>query len=131
GGRTARCDRSGQAPVRERGGGRPARLLADRDHPRGGADRLAEAQVQTLAEKVQQFEMDTGSLPATLEQLVVEPGGAVGWRGPCARPYELRDQWNTPFEYRVPGAGRPFDIVSYGANRKPGGTSVDADIRNE
>ncbi|NLW96038.1 MAG: type II secretion system major pseudopilin GspG [Xanthomonadaceae bacterium] len=101
----------------------------------GGGDRarvrLAEAQVQTLAEKVQQFEMDTGSLPATLEQLVVEPGGAVGWLGPYARPSELRDPWNTPFEYRVPGDGRPFDIVSYGADRKPGGTSVDADIRYE
>ena len=84
-----------------------------------------------LAETVQQFEMDTGSLPATLEQLVVEPGGAVGWLGPYARPSELRDPWNTPFEYRVPGDGRPFDIVSYGADRKPGGTSVDADIRYE
>ena len=99
----------------------------------GGGDRarvrLAEAQVQTLAEKVQQFQMDTGALPATLDQLVVEPGGAVGWLGPYAREAELRDPWNTPFEYRAPGDGRPFDIVSYGADRKPGGTSVDADIR--
>jgi general secretion pathway protein G len=99
----------------------------------GGGDRarvrLAEAQVQTLAEKVQQFEMDTGALPATLQQLVVEPGGAVGWLGPYAKEAELRDPWNTPFEYRVPGDGRPFEIVSYGADRKPGGTSVNADIR--
>ena len=99
----------------------------------GGGDRarvrLAEAQVQTLAEKVEQFRMDTGALPATLDQLVVEPGGAVGWLGPYAKESELRDPWNTPFEYRAPGDGRPFDIVSYGADRKPGGTSVDADIR--
>ena len=99
----------------------------------GGGDRarvrLAEAQVQTLAEKVEQFRMDTGALPATLDQLVAEPGGAVGWLGPYAKESELRDPWNTPFEYRAPGDGRPFDIVSYGADRKPGGTSVDADIR--
>jgi len=40
----------------------------------GGGDRakanLAKAQVQTLAEKVQQFEMDTGTLPGSLEELV-------------------------------------------------------------
>ena len=101
----------------------------------GGGDRarvrLAEAQVQTLAEKVHQFEMDTGSLPATLDQLVVQPGGAIGWLGPYAKESELRDPWNTAFEYRAPGDGKPFDIVSYGADRKPGGDSVDADIRND
>lgn len=101
----------------------------------GGGDRakvrLAAAQVQTLAEKVNQFEMDTGTLPASLEQLVTQPGGAVGWLGPYAKESELRDPWNTPFEYRAPGDGKPFDIVSFGADRKPGGDSVNADLRND
>ncbi|MBP6799252.1 MAG: type II secretion system major pseudopilin GspG [Luteimonas sp.] len=100
----------------------------------GGGDRakynLAKAQVQTLAEKVGQFEMDTGALPASLQQLVTQPG-AVGWLGPYAKESELKDPWNTPYEYRAPGEGQPFDIVSYGADRKPGGDSVNADIRNE
>ncbi|MCW5580036.1 MAG: type II secretion system major pseudopilin GspG [Luteimonas sp.] len=100
----------------------------------GGGDRakynLARAQVQTLAEKVGQFEMDTGSLPASLGQLVTQPG-VVGWLGPYAKESELKDPWNTPYEYRVPGDGQPFDIISYGADRKPGGDSVNADIRNE
>ena len=101
----------------------------------GGGDRakvrLAEAQVQTLAEKISQFEMDTGTLPASLDQLVTQPGGAVGWLGPYAKDSELKDPWNTPYEYRAPGDGRPYDIVSYGADRKPGGDSVSADIRND
>ena len=101
----------------------------------GGGDRakvrLAEAQVQTLAEKINQFEMDTGTLPNTLEQLVVQPGNAVGWLGPYAKASELKDPWNTPYEYRAPGDGKPFDIVSYGADRKPGGDSVNGDIRND
>ena len=100
----------------------------------GGGDRakynLAKAQVQTLAEKVGQFEMDTGALPASLDQLVTQPG-AVGWLGPYAKESELKDPWNTLYEYRAPGEGKPFDIVSYGADRKPGGDSVNADIRNE
>jgi general secretion pathway protein G len=101
----------------------------------GGGDRarvnLARAQVQTMADKVSQFEMDTGTLPASLDQLVTQPGGAVGWLGPYAKESELRDPWNTPLEYRAPGDGRPYDIVSFGADRKPGGDSVDADIRND
>jgi general secretion pathway protein G len=101
----------------------------------GGGDRakvnLARAQVQTLAEKVSQFEMDTGTLPNSLSELVTAPGGAAGWLGPYAKPAELNDPWNTPFEYRVPGDSGRYDIVSYGADRRPGGESVDADIRYE
>ena len=101
----------------------------------GGGDRarvnLAKAQVQTLAEKVHQYEMDTGTLPDALADLVTQPGGASGWLGPYAKDAELRDPWNTPYEYSVPGGSQPFDIVSLGADRKPGGDSVDADIRYE
>lgn len=101
----------------------------------GGGDRarvnLAKAQVQTLAEKVQQFEMDTGGLPNSLDELVTQPGNASGWLGPYAKPAELNDPWNTPFEYRVPGNSQPFDIVSLGADKRAGGDSVDADIRYE
>src|SRR5690606_30404533 len=101
----------------------------------GGGDRarvnLARAQVPTMADKVSPLELDNGTLPASLDQLVTQPGGAVGWLGPYARESELRDPWNTPLEYRAPGDGRPYDIVSLGADRKSGGDSVDADIRND
>lgn len=101
----------------------------------GGGDRarvnLAKAQVQTLAEKVHQYEMDTGTLPNALGDLVTQPGGASGWLGPYAKDAELRDPWNTPYEFATPGNSQPFDIVSYGADRKPGGDSVSADIRYE
>lgn len=99
----------------------------------GGGDRarvnLAQAQVQTLADKVESYEMDTGRLPSSLSDLVVQPSGVSGWLGPYATEAELNDPWSTPFEYRVPGESRRFDIVSYGADRRPGGESVNADIR--
>jgi len=101
----------------------------------GGGDRarvnLAKAQVQTLAEKVHQYEMDTGALPDSLGDLVIQPGGASGWLGPYAKDAELRDPWNTPYEYSVPGNSQPFEILSFAADRKPGGDSVNADIRYE
>lgn len=99
----------------------------------GGGDRakanLAKAQVQTLAEKVQQYEMDTGSLPGSLDALVADPGTAAGWLGPYAKASELKDPWNHPFEYSVPGEGQPFDLVSLGKDGEAGGTSVDADVK--
>lgn len=101
----------------------------------GGGDqarfRLAQSQVQTVAQKIQQFEMDTGSLPNALEELVTQPGNATGWLGPYAKATDLNDPWKTPLEYRVPGETGPFDLVSLGADRQPGGESVDADVKYE
>lgn len=98
----------------------------------GGGDRakvnLARAQVQTLAEKVHQFEMDTGRLPGNLAELTSAPN-VPGWLGPYAREAELVDPWNTPYHYQVPGQGQRFDLVSLGADRAPGGDSTAADIR--
>ena len=101
----------------------------------GGGDRakvnLAKAQLQTLAEKVQQYQMDTGELPDTLQALVTQPGDASGWLGPYAKDSELQDPWKNTLQYRVPGEGRAFDIVSLGADGQAGGDSVNADIKVE
>lgn len=99
----------------------------------GGQDRanakLAQAQVQTLAEKIDQYQMDTGTLPDSLEALVKAPADANGWLGPYAKEAELSDPWKQPYTYKVPGESGPFDLVSLGADRKVGGSSVDADIQ--
>lgn len=101
----------------------------------GGGDRakvkLAQAQLQTLAEKVQQFQMDTGALPADLNALVAAPAGVAGWLGPYAKQGDLKDPWMRPVQYKLPGEGRAFDLVSLGADGQPGGDSVDADLRFE
>src|SRR5690606_33197909 len=100
----------------------------------GGSDRakvnLAKSQLQTLSQKVQSYELDTGRLPAALDDLVADPG-AAGWLGPYAKAGDLNDPWNEPIRYTVPGAAGRFDLLSLGADRKPGGTSVDADIALE
>ncbi|MEO6171173.1 MAG: type II secretion system major pseudopilin GspG [Lysobacter sp.] len=98
----------------------------------GGADRakanLAKSQVMTLGQKVDAFQMDTGRLPAKLDELVTAPGGAAGWLGPYAKAAELNDPWGHPVEYRTPGESGPFDLVILGKDGKVGGTSVDSDI---
>ena len=98
----------------------------------GGADRakvnLAKSQVQTMAGKVEAFQMDTGRLPSALDELVTQPGDATGWLGPYAKAAELKDPWGHAIEYRTPGDGRDFDLVVLGKDGKVGGSSTDADI---
>lgn len=101
----------------------------------GGADRgkanLAKSQIQTLAGKIENFQLDTGKLPSKLDELVTQPAGSSGWLGPYAKPAELNDPWGHPIEYRAPGEGQPFDLVSYGKDGRPGGSSYDGDIKYE
>lgn len=101
----------------------------------GGKDRgdynLGKSAVQTLAGKVENFHMDTGRLPNTLDELVRAPGDASGWLGPYAKEAELTDPFGHPYEYRVPGESGDFDLIFLGKDGKPGGTSTDADFRYE
>jgi general secretion pathway protein G len=98
----------------------------------GGQDRanvrLTETQLTTLAGKIDQFRMDVGRLPESLEQLVTSPGES-SWLGPYAKSEELRDPWGNPIEYRRPGQSGPFELVSLGADGQSGGESVNQDIR--
>jgi len=101
----------------------------------GGSDKakynLAKSQVQTLAQKVESYRDDTGELPSNLEDLVKAPGNASNWLGPYAKEADLKDPWKHAIEYQVPGESGDFDVISYGADGKPGGESVDGDIRPE
>lgn len=101
----------------------------------GGADRgkasLAKTQIQTLAGKVENYQLDTGRLPAKLDDLAAQPSSVSGWLGPYAKPAEFNDPWGHAIEYRAPGEGRPFDLESLGKDGRPGGSSYDADISVE
>ena len=40
------------------------------------------------------------------------------------------DPWGRPYQYVQPGKGGAYDIISYGADGREGGTGADADISN-
>ncbi len=90
--------------------------------------KLAQAQLNSLSAKVDQFEMDTGELPSALDDLISD-SGFEGWLGPYIKESDMKDPWNTPIEFRKPGENGPYELVSLGADRKSGGESVDKDIR--
>jgi general secretion pathway protein G len=75
--------------------------------------------------------MDTGRLPNSLDELVTAPSDVSGWLGPYAKETELKDPFGHAYEYHVPGEKGDFDLVFLGKDGKPGGSSINADIKYE
>ncbi len=90
--------------------------------------KLAQSQLNTLAGKIETYEIDNGQPPAQLQDLLSAPSGSSTWLGPYAKEADLKDPWGTAIEYRRPGQTGKYDLISYGADGRPGGTEFDRDI---
>jgi general secretion pathway protein G len=91
----------------------------------------AKIQLQSLAGQIGVYQTDTKRYPQSLQDLVKQPAGVENWNGPYAKPAELKDAWGNDYVYAFPGTeGRRFDLVSYGADGKPGGEGADRDLSN-
>lgn len=90
--------------------------------------------VRTLEQAVEFYKIDMLNYPTTeqgLEALVSAPAG-------LNRPERYRaggyiknlpqDPWGNPYQYVFPGESSAFDIYSLGADGRPGGEGLNADI---
>jgi general secretion pathway protein G len=84
----------------------------------------AKADVATLEQGVEMYRLNK----------LRYPSGAEGLQAVSSEGYVKRlpkDPWGNPYRYSAPGRdGRAFDIYSYGADGREGGTGQDADIGN-
>jgi general secretion pathway protein G len=95
-------------------------------------------QMRNIEQALQLFKLDTGMYPSTeqgLEALVRKPTvGAIPqrWREGGYLPKVPMDTWGHTFQYRSPGAEgkREYELVSMGADGKPGGQGNDADLES-
>jgi general secretion pathway protein G len=94
------------------------------------------ASLRSLHFAVNQFKMDTGRYPTEEEGLIVlveppleeedyQPGGYL-------ETTDIpQDGWGQDFEYRRwTDSGKPFEIISYGADGEEGGEGYDKDLRS-
>jgi general secretion pathway protein G len=105
------------------------RLLKKSDTARITA---ARAQINAFMTALGAYKLDTGVFPTTeqgLEALRTPPAGVNQWQGPYL-PQEIPlDPWGHPYVYKYPGEhGDEPDIICYGADGKPGGEGLNADI---
>lgn len=90
--------------------------------------------LKKLHSAVLAFKLDTGEYPseeAGLVELVEEPTDLDNWQpGGYLETTEVpKDGWGREFIYeRYPESGKPFRIVSYGADDEEGGEDYDADL---
>ncbi len=90
--------------------------------------------LKKLHNAVAQFKMDTGRFPTEEEGLTAlieaptdvmnyEPGGYLD------TTEVPKDAWGHEFVYqRYPESGKPYVVISYGADGEPGGEEYDADL---
>lgn len=92
------------------------------------------ANASTLATQVKALQADCGRLPdgLRLDALLKRPSNIdeASWHGPYLDNADiLTDPWGKPYQLVIPGQKNvDFDIVSYGADGKSGGTGEDEDI---
>ena len=108
------------------------------DRPDDARVTQAKIQIKSLETALQLYKLDNGAYPTTdqgLDALVIPPADgslARKWRtgGYLAGGQVPLDPWGTPYIYIAPGVTNEFDLLSHGADKKPGGEGNDADILN-
>jgi general secretion pathway protein G len=95
--------------------------------------KTAQAQIDAFGKALDQYRLDVGRYPSTeqgLQALIVAPGGEGRWAGPYLQKAVPADPWGQPYQYRQPGEHGEYDLLSWGADGKPGGEGTAADIGN-
>lgn len=94
----------------------------------------AKQDIATLMQALKLYRLDNQRYPTTeqgLQALVTRPTAAPipqNWKTGGYLDRLNRDPWGNPYQYLSPGTRGEIDVFSYGADGKPGGTGIDADI---
>lgn len=92
----------------------------------------AKVQLHNVATALDLYRLDIGEYPTEgqgLRALLENPGGLSGWSGPYLQKESgLLDPWGQAFVYKRPGQHGDYDLLSYGADKQPGGDGDDADV---
>ena len=92
----------------------------------------AKAQINLFDGALTDYQLDVGSYPEKLEYLVKNLDDNEKWKGPYLKPAAIpKDPWDNEYIYNLTDdGGTKYEIISYGADGKAGGTGNDADISN-
>ncbi|MGO4339883.1 type II secretion system major pseudopilin GspG [Labrys sp. KB_33_2] len=92
----------------------------------------ARLQLEDIQSAMDLFRIDVGRAPSQAEGLSAlfdAPVNLPSWRGPYLRKRStLTDPWGRPWVFRESVDSKPAEILSLGADGKPGGDNDDRDI---
>ncbi len=96
----------------------------------------AKQDIRALESALNLYKLDNFVYPSTdqgLQALVTQPSGdppAPNWKQGGYIDRLPVDPWGHPYQYLNPGVHGDIDIFSYGADGRPGGSGMNADIGN-
>lgn len=94
----------------------------------------AKQDIGAISQALKLYKLDNMRYPTTeqgLQALVKKPTTAPipeNWKGNGYLEKLPKDPWGEPYKYLQPGLHGDVDVMSFGANREPGGEGNDADI---
>jgi general secretion pathway protein G len=97
-----------------------------------GRATAARTDINNLMQALKLYKLDNQRYPSAeqgLDALVHKP--TAGTPPPSWKPYLDKlpnDPWGHPYQYANPGVKGEIDVYSYGADGRPGGEGIDADI---
>lgn len=83
-----------------------------------------------LAMALELYELDNGSFPQKLDDLITDPGSVKRWKGPYVKKRVIpKDPWGNEYIYAFPGSENTnsYDLSSGGPD---GQTGTDDDLAN-
>ncbi|MGB3721204.1 MAG: type II secretion system major pseudopilin GspG [Pacificimonas sp.] len=95
---------------------------------------VAKTDLKTIAGALEIYRLDNRDYPSSsqgLRALVEKPSGRpdpVNWAAGGYLPELPQDPWGNDYVYRSPGTEAGYDLISLGADGKPGGEDLDADL---
>lgn len=95
-----------------------------------GKHELAKTQIGILADRLEAYKLEHDAWPdASIGLDALTDGQASPSSSYYVTPDKLLDPWDQPYFLIVPGPdGHPFEIVTYGADRQPGGDAENTDL---
>ena len=97
---------------------------------------VAKGDIKAIGAALDMYKLDNYAYPSTqqgLDALVEKPGGnpqPKNWNRDGYLKRVPKDPWGNEYQYLSPGTQGPYDLYSYGANGKQGGSELNADIGN-
>lgn len=97
---------------------------------------VAKGDIKAISAALDMYKLDNYAYPSTqqgLDALVEKPGGnpqPKNWNRDGYLKRVPKDPWGNEYQYLSPGTQGPFDLYSYGADGKQGGSELNADIGN-
>jgi general secretion pathway protein G len=95
---------------------------------------VAKGDIKAIGAALDMYKLDNYAYPSTqqgLDALVEKPGGnpqPKNWNRDGYLKRVPKDPWGNEYQYLSPGTQGQFDLYSYGADGKQGGSDLNADI---